>query len=1344
MISDEEKIRRMSSNNEFDGEFTRKYKYAYDNQIPVKFTYTENGEIKSFMQLINEIIDNESIEDEYKLKVIYKKILNINNKVTADDIQFLYSETYLQFGDVDENNAEDMETIIAIVDNINNFLLLNYEETVEVDNTPPIPQDEYIFKNKRVFWLQMYEKLLNNDRILYNKICISQFELSKLRPEEYEQPKILNHNISYHPKIILNENELISPTYEDGMDIFNHSIATKYIPIIHYTNEYKQSYIKTYYDKNEGESNIEIIKPDLTPKINTIKFYIWLGKEDSSFKNTGFKDVVYNLDTNRVVFKTEVENGGIEQIRKRFSLSFPMLNLDNSKIISIGGFFTIPKLTIDIPIFHNFLLTSSIASNYLVVDERKKSLADNPQFIINYNSYNIEGEYDEDDDEDDEDNYTKIISTVSIYFNTEINITENVGYTDNNSIFVTIKKARDERNLTQFLSVFMRLISLYKSEREKIGNLILQILPEFKNSAIYAKSGKNVSSNTKNFKEIMHSKNKRLAEFLPDVYSKSGASRSCQKDNQPAVIPEDDVEVWSNYDGGRIAKLFPPPGKELNYERVWLVCPNSKHKHIGMVENKGTNSDVYRYLPCCKAKEDFDKYPNYWGEEVVTPKETKITSSIYVNVSKTPLGDGKIGNIPVSLSDLLQRKNSETADSYKRCGVQKSNSSFLHAVLSALMDIDYLNSRDKEEYVINLRSEIANAINPEICKQELFDSDNEIIRESMINPNVVLDPYIFYRYIEEFFGINIFVFTYEGVSHEIKGLEQNSKNSNIEIPRCKINHIRIRNQNPCIIIIKSEFSKNGMIHCEYVRRDPDSDLSDTKSTTGSVVSMQSSRSSSVRSNAQLTIKRGKERLVKRGYESQSVSKFETDDVRNKLFNLVFESFHCLHWNFSNNYIENRDNPFSRKNWSEHLLNLGFELESQHIDDYGKLRYLNCLYKNIKLTIEIPIYQPLNLQSTNTKYYANKKEIKEIFGDPTEETNEGLWYSAIDFSKGVFIPTLDINQQKINMSHNRYVKRNCDILLQLIIWAWKNDPIVRKTSTTDENGEHMKKWWLKYVILDKYKSNKPIGPNSKLTRRLPIVKSTNEALKYLNTVWPEYFNGENVVLDEKLYNASKIYLEKYAQSTEGYRTDSIMAKPAKYINDIYKWDSDFMQNLNNYVFTNISHAIKWLEFVKENKGSESHMIEPIYYKLNLSFAFNAKPFIFQNKNNKKYIIQNAMIKDPAETEYHEPLDTHVLRIFSICNNWRTLGYNSGYKTEPLDVIFLDNEIPIVKMIETYSTIIYAINLSGELEVYSDSTLDRADNPFQILCYNPASDTPRYAAMLPIDTGSVVDGSNVYLN
>ena len=80
------------------------------------------------------------------------------------------------------------------------------------------------------------------------------------------------------------------------------------------------------------------------------------------------------------------ENGGAEEIKRRFLLSFPMLNLENKKIMSIGGNFIIPKLTIDIPIFHNFLLTSPIASNYLIVDERKKSLADNPQFIINYNS----------------------------------------------------------------------------------------------------------------------------------------------------------------------------------------------------------------------------------------------------------------------------------------------------------------------------------------------------------------------------------------------------------------------------------------------------------------------------------------------------------------------------------------------------------------------------------------------------------------------------------------------------------------------------------------------------------------------------------------------------------------------------------------------------------------------------------------------------------------------------------------------------------------------------------------------------------------------------------------------
>jgi flagellar motor protein MotB len=94
-----------------------------------------------------------------------------------------------------------------------------------------------------------------------------------------------------------------------------------------------------------------------------------------------------------------------------------------------------------------------------------------------------------------------------------------------------------------------------------------------------------------------------------------------------------------------------------------------------------------------------------------------------------------------------------------RFGVPLGPNSILHALCIALIDKDYYNSDNRENYVIRLRKVISNYIHPEVCKQELYEYTVDEIRK-MITTYEIFDTKYFIRAIEEYFKINLLILTY--------------------------------------------------------------------------------------------------------------------------------------------------------------------------------------------------------------------------------------------------------------------------------------------------------------------------------------------------------------------------------------------------------------------------------------------------------------------------------------------------------------------------------------------------------------------------------------------------------
>src|SRR5207253_131041 len=71
----------------------------------------------------------------------------------------------------------------------------------------------------------------------------------------------------------------------------------------------------------------------------------------------------------------------------------------------------------------------------------------------------------------------------------------------------------------------------------------------------------------------------------------------------------------------------------------------------------------------------------------------------------------------------------------------------------------------KKSYVENLRVHMASVINPEVAKQELYDHDTKKITERVVS-DAFFNPFLFYRFAEEYFNINLVMFNFKEKKEE--------------------------------------------------------------------------------------------------------------------------------------------------------------------------------------------------------------------------------------------------------------------------------------------------------------------------------------------------------------------------------------------------------------------------------------------------------------------------------------------------------------------------------------------------------------------------------------------------
>lgn len=395
--------------------------------------------------------------------------------------------------------------------------------------------------------------------------------------------------------------------------------------------------------------------------------------------------------------------------------------------------------------------------------------------------------------------YTKIAS--SFYLNGV-----EKKYADRLYMQVKIAQASDRKTVDDIKEVFTKLISVYLQEEERIKAIYqsifsIDLVPVLKEKPTTKITG-------------LHELQK-----LDRRFSRQG--RAYQKDSQ--VTPITTVAALSESEDARAKleaakkeyiEITGPAGKKIREPKqilldngVYYTSNVPGKPYIGYKNKPSTRGEE---LPHCYAKKRLDIDPDTCliREKIViggNKKQRKATAAAPINSLKLLQPDG-IGLLTDGLDIILKHhtkdilnENGEEDKSrrfVRRSRVHYSSSSFLHSVLNVINDINYMMSKNPEEYVRQIRK----AELPEyavLCRQECYDMTLDQIKRELGGTDY-LDPQKYYRALEEWASKRT------GTKYRIYTFATETRDSPVTtllLPRNKLFHLRNYKDNSQPILI---------------------------------------------------------------------------------------------------------------------------------------------------------------------------------------------------------------------------------------------------------------------------------------------------------------------------------------------------------------------------------------------------------------------------------------------------------------------------------------------------------------------------------------------------------------
>ena len=1224
---------------QFDNELSLIYKTAIAYNTPVKYLIViplEGGNVligpkarntSDRLAQINGDVDFEPLIVAVKrhigegrtLREIYDILIG-NDQIIFKPIEFELAMVYFlniheQLEETDQLNEANL---IPILQEIN-----DYFDGLEIPKKFSTVQDLILAYST---WTRQYTDALEEDEKVLDRLIRFQNKLEQIVALE-SSPLIYDTvEIAAHPQI-----NGRAVTELDGIDIFEQSQLSDNIPYLQYNGDYiseivteqkVEKYIKLY----EGNvldkmPNYSIIIPPITVtnERHRIYFTVWTGDEEQrKVTKDSYIKGEYNLLENTLSILSPINERKDENMMIRKLETVMPITLGQTQETKVSGSFDIYELQIVESSLLDAILTDELMNAYLYVEESNKPAANKKRLSVHFKSILPSR---------DNLGTTKNPSAVRVtltqhYTETEVPVTlltedgleKRVYPIGTPYVHVKMTKAQSRIVGEQFKHIFSRLLQYYNSDeiRGDIEQLYHDFFPTVEPVPLPTKP---MPSNKKGpgRRGPPGTKIRQLQELAPDLIV-NGYARICQCPHQPIIVPNDEIAVWEHqtflYKGTTFNRQVLPFPRDN--PKWYFVCPNDEYPFPGVKHNKDLpNKNEYPYVPCCFKENQMrpdakSKYNEYYEQierrsRVVKPTHRMITDKV--------LTVGRTGEVDPTIRNLLQ-KYTVNAGNFERYGVPFGPNSLLHSIEIALEVPEYSNLTpdEKEQYIINLRKQIANNINPGLLKQELYNVPDASISSALADPNVFLDPRLYFRALEEYYNLNIYVFTLNQVEQTVNQTGQ------IELPRFKLFYAHApRPDRQSVLIFKHRTADS--LHCELI----------------------------VESRNNLLIKL-----------FDPVMSIHLDTTINAIMSTIT-------WTQQQTQFVPRLNLFTRINFNEMI---GYAATAQFLDNYGKLRALIFPVNNQSVTLIIPPSQPENLPVVSDIIPAPVSTILNLFANAgptgilTHNNNlTGLWFPLLDLTFGIFCPVLptSVPPELANLQIGpgnpiitpgllpvvprlRKLKRDLRIILQLVLWLYKlsklsKEAFIAQHLTSDAQAAQ-----------GNANNSEIIYDFSRLTRLLPQVASVNEAINYLTRVAPTLIQNNKVYLySHKFYEGILYFLTLF---TNDYKNAN-EPLPTQ-IAGLYETEEDFTAQNYTAIFVGEDHMRSWLNSISRI----DYNAILIRNKLDLSLGLIEEPYLYQDEDSRIYLIQNV-------------ISGQFERTLTVAENWQTQFYNLGYSAPIFD-------------------------------------------------------------------------------
>lgn len=1289
--------------NIFDTNTTLLYKWAVQYEIPTIYVIVRKKQnkyiyVNTFQEITTEIQKNIHNID---LREIYDTYRKQNNRIVLDLIIYLFY-----------NSAIDVLSRDKLLDKV---VELDKSNRISATRFTDFERLEMLMKGFRLR-IDMYrdednQRLLSIDKIQglllgvdHSSVYSSDFEIVG---------KILNISPTKNGKPL---------EKEDAINIFNNSRATIFTPFI----QYNDSHGRSYYRILKGEFNYESVGiiQNISGNREPDTFYItlWLGNSQMSVANkvgitdifdpavlekantTTFYRVVYKLEEGTMITtlpNVPKANQVIDEkeLFARLELGLPDLQIRYINSIKNKGSFDMYGLDIDETSLLHIILDDNF-STFLYTEERLRPFAYKHRLDIHFREiFSRVGEQ------------VKVINengTFSALSSSSVSMTiqflesatpVSIKYIQDGQVIstmspenfkwtrFTINGGVSKEDIEKCI-LYLKAFFVYYLEYKQIflesyyKDFPVDVLKSLNNRFYLKYEGEKPKDLSKRVEDLKS----QIPELFVDTYAES-----CQSNAQPIIIQPENKKAWEDekfyYKGewvNRQAMEYPPKNPK------WIFgCNTRERPFIGVRPNENlSNSKEFPYLPCCYKRDqmnpNINSDYNIYYRGYVKPEQLKKPG----HISKTSrfMKPGVLARIPQvlnlglsayrnidELKSLLNVQNFDKPWEFVRFGVPKSQNSLIHCILEAISDPKYDGS---EAYVIKVRQMIASETLPELLKQEMYDYDLETIKSLLRDPTRYFDPDIFYRAVEEFFQINIFVYnTYKN--------EFSADLSEVVLPRHRNFHVRPeRIYRPSVLILS------------HMGSDPNAD------------------------NPKCEL------LVDFNPELNMIIKLFDAQMTKNTYKFLISFANNITWlPNSRTYVKVQDTPpelyphdnvYGKFDYADLLQGNG-KLVGQFIDSIGKARAYTFSYPEGYISYvtlpgmpeNVPAYKDLARPDISVIVKNLGSNLATAKSVDDNGLCDGIWFQMFEITEGIYVPiqpTKFLPDEYLNLpigSNNpiqniavksntlRYMKltRTLHIIYDLIEWLFEID---RKVKIV--NGDIPTAEKLKYILgHDNYTGDSVEYYNfTKLPRDLPRVNNVEEGLAYLSSR-VDVFRGKIVAYSLDFYNKLYKYMQEYEQRTIGE-----IPLIRGYIDSYFMTASDFKFEKNNIILIGLDIFEKW----QFDRKSSSEKIYQIRDKIDMGIAVSLNPVLYMDENQRIWIIQNTF-------------DGNIGSSFAIGINWLTRRINTGRATEPVE----EHNTP--------AHFLYKIGVSQHIVPVVDNT-SGFDAYLHILQYSEN----RYGALLPL--------------